>query len=139
MTTTRRIARGTLVGLLALGLGMAGAELAAQVTMGKSRPLRTHTLMEYVNKVHCGALKTALDGDLSNEEARDEAAEHAELLNEAGHILMADGRCPDADWAKAAKALQDKASRHAPSVCSGEMKPSSKRRSAGGLAVVEIQ
>ena len=36
-----------------------------------------------------------------------EAARHAELLNEAGHVLMADGRCPDKVWADAATQLRD--------------------------------
>ena len=30
----------------------------------------------------------------------------AVLLNEAGHLLLDDGRCPDGDWANAAKAIQ---------------------------------
>ena len=34
-------------------------------------------------------------------------AMRAALLNEAGHVLMADGRCPDGVWAGATKALKD--------------------------------
>jgi hypothetical protein len=32
---------------------------------------------------------------------------HAACLNEMGHLLMDDGRCPDAAWAGAAKNLRD--------------------------------
>ena len=35
------------------------------------------------------------------------AGVHAAMMNEAGHILMQDGRCPDAVWAKACATLRD--------------------------------
>src|SRR5690606_26317205 len=35
-----------------------------------------------------------------------ELAMHAALLNESGHLLMQNGRCPDAVWAEAAAALR---------------------------------
>jgi len=48
-------------------------------------------------------LKEAPDDD----KAWEALATKAALLNEAGHILMADGRCPDGDWADAAKTLRE--------------------------------
>jgi len=68
---------------------------------GKTREATTKQLMKGLVASNCGALKKALDaGDA------EKAALHAALLNEAGHILMADGRCPSGDWAKGAKTLQ---------------------------------
>jgi len=101
-------------GLLA-GLGFAAATMltlfsttyvAGQVEQGKERPLKTHHLMEGLVAPNCGALKKDLDAGPSDDKAWDKAAMKAELLNEASYILMADGRCPDAVWAGAAKTLR---------------------------------
>lgn len=74
----------------------------AQVKKGKTRPALTKYLMRGVTKVHCGALKKGLDAGPSDDKAWEDLTMHAMLLNELSYILMADGRCPDGVWAKAA-------------------------------------
>ena len=80
--------------------------VTAQVKKGKARPLQTKNLMKAIVKTHCTDLKKALDAGPKDDKAWAAVVLHAELLNESGHILMADGRCPDGDWAGAAKTLQ---------------------------------
>lgn len=84
------------VSLLASGL------VSAQVKKGKTRAAKTAQLMKGVMKVHCGDLKKALDSKPANDEAWDDIAVHAAVLNELSYLLMDDGRCPDATWAEAA-------------------------------------
>ena len=74
-----------------------------KVTKGESRPLKTKTLMGHVVRPNCGAVGKGLKAE---EVDWDALLANAELLNECGHILMADGRCPDKTWADAAKTLQ---------------------------------
>lgn len=69
----------------------------------KSRAATVHQLMEGLVSVNCSALKKALDADAPDWK---QVQLRAALLNEAGFLLLADGRCPDATWAKAARALQ---------------------------------
>ncbi|RMG33622.1 MAG: hypothetical protein D6725_15395 [Planctomycetota bacterium] len=69
----------------------------------KKRAASVHQLMEGFVSVNCGALKKALDAEKTNWK---QVQLRAALLNEAGFILLEDGRCPDATWAKAARALQ---------------------------------
>ena len=84
--------------------GFAIAErVEAQKTKGKTRAALTKQLMKGLVAANCGALKKDLDATELN---WNDITLHAALLNEAGHLLMDDGRCPDAEWAKAAKALQ---------------------------------
>lgn len=90
--------------LTALVANFAIGPVEGQVKKGKKRPLQTKTLMAHVVKTHCGGIGAALKAD---EVDFDAITAKAELLNECGHILMADGRCPDGDWAKAAKTLQE--------------------------------
>lgn len=74
----------------------------AQVKKGKTRLMLTKHLMQGVVKPHCTNLKKGLDAGPSNDEAWEELALHASLLNEGSFSLMADGRCPDGVWADAA-------------------------------------
>ena len=85
------------------GLALLSTDANAQKTKGKTRPALTKYLMKGLVNPNCGALKKDLEAEKPNWE---DIELHAALLNEAGHILMDDGRCPDGDWAKAAKALQ---------------------------------
>ena len=78
-----------------------------QVTKGKSRPLLTKQLMGGLVNPNCKSLGAGLKEAPADDKAWEALATNAALLNEAGHILMADGRCPDGDWAGAAKTLQD--------------------------------
>lgn len=80
-----------------------GDHAQAQKTKGKTRGALTKQLMKGLVAPNCGDLKKALDADQTNWE---DVALKAALLNEAGFLLMDDGRCPDGEWAKAAKAIQ---------------------------------
>jgi len=79
----------------------------AQVKKGKTRPLLTKQLMGGLVQPNCKGLGAGLKEAPADDKAWEALATKAALLNEAGHILMADGRCPDADWAGAAKTLQE--------------------------------
>lgn len=89
------------------GVVLAAAQSVAQVKKGKTRPASTKALMN----AWIGPTRAALDSELKVEPADDKAwaaiAAKAEVLNESGHSLMEDGRCPDAIWAAACKTLQD--------------------------------
>ncbi|MBS0261689.1 MAG: cytochrome c [Planctomycetes bacterium] len=85
------------------GLALLSTDANAQKTKGKTRAALTKQLMKGLVASNCGALKKDLDAEAPNWE---DVALHAALLNESGHILLDDGRCPDGDWAGASKALQ---------------------------------
>jgi len=85
------------------GLVLIGESAEAQKTKGKSRAALTKQLMKGIVSANCAQLKKAVDADQPNWE---EISLRAALINEAGHFLMDDGRCPDDKWANAAKALQ---------------------------------
>jgi len=78
-----------------------------QIKQGKERPLKTSQLMGGLVAPNCGALKKGLDAGPADEKAWKSVATNAALLNEASHIVMADGRCPDGTWAGAAKTLRE--------------------------------
>ena len=93
-------------------VGVAAAALLwqasqAQVTKGKSRAAQTKFLMRGVNQPHCAALGKMLKAGPADDKAWEEAACHASILNEMSYVLMDDGRCPDANWAGAAKTLRE--------------------------------
>jgi cytochrome c556 len=101
-TTVRLTALATaLVGLLSWGIA------PAQVKQGKTRKAATKYLMRGINAAHCGGLAELLKEGPKNDEQWDTAACHASCLNEMSYVLMDDGRCPDADWANAAKTLRE--------------------------------
>lgn len=80
----------------------------AQIKKGKTRPLQTKHLMSRSIGPNCSALGKVVNGTApADDKGWDDAVALASLLNEGGHSLMADGRCPDATWAGAAKTLQD--------------------------------
>lgn len=80
----------------------------AQKTKGKTRPAATRQLMKGIMQPNCAGLGTSLKDDgPADDDAWDLAAQQAACLNEMGYLLMDDGRCPDADWANAAKALRE--------------------------------
>lgn len=93
---------GLVVAATAAALFLQG-EADAQKTKGKTRPTSTKLLMKGLVAANCGDLKKALDAKEVN---WDDVILKASLLNESGYLLMDDGRCPDGEWAKAAKALQ---------------------------------
>jgi cytochrome c556 len=76
------------------------------------RPAAIADLMAGINKPNCGALGAALkDSGPADDEQWHAVARQAALLNEAGHLLMQEGRCPDAAWKNACAALRENASK----------------------------
>jgi cytochrome c556 len=81
--------------------------VTGQVKKGTTRPLLTKQLMGGVTGPNCGALGKGLKAAPADDEAWGALAQSAALLNEVSYILMADGRCPDGDWANAATTLRE--------------------------------
>jgi cytochrome c556 len=80
----------------------------AQKTKGKTRPAETKYLMRGVNQPNCAGIAGLLkDKGPADDKAWDTMTCHASILNEMGHVLMDDGRCPDKDWLGAAKDLRE--------------------------------
>lgn len=97
-----------------LCLAVAGAMLTclvlvanAQVTKGKTRSATTKQLMGGLVKPNCAGIGEGLKEAPKDDKGWADLALKAALLNEAGHLLMDDGRCPDGAWAEAAKALRE--------------------------------
>jgi cytochrome c556 len=64
--------------------------------------------MKGILQPNAGSLGAALkDAGPADDKAWEAAQTAAVVLNEAGYMLMDDGRCPDAVWADAAKALRE--------------------------------
>ncbi len=80
----------------------APGDAAAQVKKGKTRLMETRHLMKGVVKPSVGALKKGLKTEPADDDAWDDLAMAAALLNEASFLLMDDGRCPDGVWSDAA-------------------------------------
>ncbi len=95
------------VGITILAMILVTVPVTGQVKQGTTRPLKTKQLMAGLNGPNCSALGKGLKAGPADEEAWENLALNAALLNEASHILMADGRCPDADWAGAATVLRE--------------------------------
>ncbi len=100
----RRLAGMVVATCAVAGIALWSADVQAQKTKGKTRAAQTKQLMKGIVVVNCGDLKKALDAESPN---WDDVALKAAVLNEAGYFLMDDGRCPDGDWAGAAKAVQN--------------------------------
>jgi hypothetical protein len=95
------------IALPLLAVTMFSLAAVGQVTKGKTRPLLTKQLMGGLVQPNCKSLGAGLKEAPADDKAWEALATNAALLNEAGHILMADSRCPDADWAGAAKTLRE--------------------------------
>lgn len=81
--------------------------VTAQVKKGKTRVAQTKYLMRGVVQSNCAGLGKLLKGDgPGDDKAWDTAACHASCLNEMGHSLMADGRCPDKTWKESCDTLK---------------------------------
>lgn len=93
--------------IVAMVLVAVSGILVGQVQKGKSRPLETKTWMKAVNGPHCSTLAKQLKAGISDDAGWAEAKVHAQMLAESGHVLMADGRCPDTTWANASKDLRE--------------------------------
>lgn len=103
--------KNRLTGVCVLAVAFAAASLLttadAQKTKGKTRAAQTKYLMRGILKPNCGGLGQLLKAASKTDEQWDTAACHAACMSEMGHLLMADGRCPDGVWAGAAKALRE--------------------------------
>ncbi len=89
-----------ITGLLAWGT------VGADEKKGATRPATTKHLMKGIVAPNCKALAETLKANPSDDEAWEQAAMYAALLNEAHYILMADSRCPSGEWAGAAETLK---------------------------------
>jgi cytochrome c556 len=93
---------------VAVGVLVCKEGLQAQILKGKTRPAPTKHLMRGILQANAGSLGAALkDAGPADDKAWEGAMTSAVLLNEAGYMLMDDGRCPDAVWAGAAKSLRE--------------------------------
>lgn len=79
----------------------------AQGKKGKSRAALTKHIMAGLVQTNCAAAGKALKETPADDKAWAALATNAALLNEASYLVMDDGRCPDAGWAKAAKSLRE--------------------------------
>lgn len=95
-----------ITGVLLSTLAMVSAVATAQITKGKTRLALTKQIMSGLVQTNCAALGKGTKEAPADEAAWTALATNAALLNEASYLLMDDGRCPDADWANAAKALR---------------------------------
>ncbi len=97
-----------LIGACALAVvSMMVVSANAQIKKGKSRVLTTKQLMSGLVKPNCAGIGEGLKTAPADDKAWDDLATKAALLNEASFTMMDDGRCPDADWANAAKSLRE--------------------------------
>jgi len=119
MKRTMLIGGPLVVGMLVLAVVLTGP-VQGKITQGETRPLKTKTLMGKVVRPNCAAIGAALKAETVDWDA---VHANAELLNECGHIVMADKRCPDKVWADAAKTLRD---------CSGVLLTKVKAKDAEG-------
>ncbi len=99
-----RLAVLVVMAAMLAGIGLFSADALAQKTKGKTRPALTKQIMKGLVSPNCGDLKKLLDAEQPN---WDDIALKAALLNEAGYLLMDDGRCPDGEWANATKAVRE--------------------------------
>jgi hypothetical protein len=96
-----------LAGFTTIGAILFLGSMEAQIQKGKTRPLETKIWMRCVNGPQCTSLAKLLQAGFTDDKSWQEARTNAEMLAESGHVLMADGRCPDATWANATKDLSE--------------------------------
>jgi hypothetical protein len=102
-----RLIRWTTVFAAVAGVGLMLGSVSAEKKDEKKKKTRVadaHWLMEGLVAPNSKALDAAIKADKTNFKR---IAMRAAMLNESGHVLMADGRCPDAVWAGACKALKE--------------------------------
>ena len=94
--------------LVLTGVLVLATQSDAQIKKGKTRPLTTKRMMSGLIGPHIGTLRAGLQGaGPADDKAWEGLVVAAELLNESGHMLMEDGRCPDKVWADASKQMQE--------------------------------
>lgn len=97
------IAGACLIAVASMMVSTAGA----QIKKGKTRVLTTKQLMNGTVKPNCAGIGEGLKTPPTDDKGWEDLATKAALLNESSFTMMDDGRCPDADWANAAKALRE--------------------------------
>ncbi|HUY87456.1 MAG TPA: hypothetical protein VMV10_01850 [Pirellulales bacterium] len=103
----KNIAGAALAAACAAALLLSVDAALAQKTKGKTRPAATKQLMKGIVQPNCAGLGASLkDKGPADDEAWSLAETRAACLNEMSYLLMDDGRCPDGDWANAAKTLR---------------------------------
>ncbi|MCA9215218.1 MAG: hypothetical protein KDB27_19255 [Planctomycetales bacterium] len=95
------------VGITLSAIVFGSLAATAQVQKGKTRLLLTKQLMGGLVQPNCKAIGDGLKEEPADDKAWAALATKAALLNEASYILMADGRCPDGDWAGATTKLRE--------------------------------
>jgi hypothetical protein len=104
----KKIWMGAAVFALGFGLWALGPAVDAQKTKGKTRPAETKSLMKGIVQPNCASIGGLVkDAGPKDDKAWDKVALHAVVLNEMSYVVMDDGRCPDKEWATAAKTLRD--------------------------------
>ena len=104
----KKICMSAVVVALGLGLWALGSAVDAQKTKGKTRPAETKSLMQGVMQPNCAAVGGLVkDTGPKDDKAWAKVALHAVVLNEMSYVVMDDGRCPDKEWAAAAKTLRE--------------------------------
>lgn len=98
----RALFAGMVLGVIAVVSTVA----PAQIKKGKTRAASTKQIMGGLVQPNCAAIGKGTKEAPADDKAWDALATNAALLNEASYLLMDDGRCPDAEWANAAKALR---------------------------------
>ena len=96
--------------IAALALAVITASLAVPGSAqkkGKTRPLTSSQLMAGLVKPQLVVLQEGLKKAPADDEAWKKLATAAALLNESGHVMMADGRCPDEVWKQACKIMDE--------------------------------
>ena len=94
---SKRTLAAIVVVAVAAGLLVCNDALQAQKLKGQSRPAPTKQLMKGILQPNAGSLGAALkDAGPADDKAWESALTAAVVLNEAGYMLMDDGRCPDA-------------------------------------------
>lgn len=104
----RKILSTVWAAAVTVGIFVCMESLQAQKLKGQSRPAPTKQLMKGILQPNAGSLSAALkDAGPADDKAWETAQTAVVVLNEAGYMLMDDGRCPDAVWEGAAKTLRD--------------------------------
>lgn len=97
----------TAVGLMILGILAVTVSTQAGADDKPERVAEVKHIMEGIHKVHCGPAVELTKGDgPTDDKGWAELEMHAALMNESGHLLMENNRCPGAEWAKACATLQ---------------------------------
>lgn len=87
---------------------LANVSLAQKAEDGPPRVAPVRFLMSGINNPNCAAIAELLKEEgPKDDKSWEQVAVHASVLNEAGHLLMQNNRCPDKIWADATGQLRN--------------------------------